>query len=360
MSKREKTVRVLHVLKSNIYSGAEHVVCAIIKNMPENYECLYLSPNGPIMERLKQEDIMYRGVEKLTVNEIRKVVKEYEPDVVHAHDFTASVLSALACDNKQTIISHIHCNPEWLQKRNAKTLLYWLLKRRFKKIMLVSDAVKQEFVFADKMKEKFVTVGNPFSVQEVIEKSRYVNGVQNCDVIYVGRLSDEKNPLMFIDIIAELKKIKADVLAIIVGEGNLRQTCQDKIQEMRLQDNITMVGFQENPYAFILNAKVICIPSKWEGFGLVALEAMALGVPVVCSGAGGLKEIVNDSCGKIVDRVIYNSQEEEITQYVDEIKQLLSDESYCLKKSDNARRQACAFDNVDVYMKSVLMIYQQS
>ena len=41
------------------------------------------------------------------------------------------------------------------------------------------------------------------------------------------------------------------------------------------------------------------MPSLWEGFGLAAVEALTLGLPVVCSGAGGLCDIVNDSCGKI-------------------------------------------------------------
>ena len=203
-------MKVLHVLKSSIYSGAEHVVCTIIKNMPDEYECLYLSQKGPIEQRLRKEHIAYKGVDKLTVSNIKKTIKEFQPDIVHAHDFTASVLCAMACASKQKLISHIHCNPKWIQSRNLKTILYHMACKKFDRIVTVSDAIKEEYIYASDVKDKFVTLGNPFSVDEVIEKSKQSDSMPECDMIYVGSLSDEKNPLCFIEIIDKLKEKKND------------------------------------------------------------------------------------------------------------------------------------------------------
>ena len=91
------------------------------------------------------------------------------------------------------------------------------------------------------------------------------------------------------------------------------------------------------------------MPSIFEGFGLVALEAMTLGKPVVCSGVGGLTDIVNDSCGYICN---------DINSYGDSISELLRDASIYSSKSDGAIRQAKAFDNSDAYCEQLYGIYQ--
>lgn len=364
-------MRVLHFLKSNIYSGAEHVVCMMIHHMPQENECYYVSPNGSITQRLQEEHIKHIVLDKMIPSQVRKVIREMQPDVVHAHDFTASVVVAYACRNvrlssgkRPKVISHLHCNPTWLQCKNAKTILYRIASRWMDDILTVSDAIAEEYVFHEKISCKMTIIGNPFSIQEIIQ-SVDTKGMEaeklHSDILYVGRLSKPKNPLGFLAIIAELhaQMDMTEMHVIMIGDGELKSQCETYIEKNYLTEIVTMVGFQRNPYVYMSNTKVLVMPSEWEGFGLVALEAMTLGVPIVCSGAGGLKEIVNDSCGKIVDRVIYNSKEEEITQYVDEINMLLSDELYYQTKSDSARQRAETFDNVDRYMNFLLSIYKQ-
>lgn len=364
-------MRVLHFLKSNIYSGAEHVVCMMIHHMPQEDECYYVSPNGPITQRLQEEHINHIVLDKMIPSKIRKLIREMQPDVVHAHDFTASVVVAYACKKVRLtsgkhpkVISHLHCNPTWLQCKNVKTTLYRIASCWMDDILTVSDAIAEEYVFHEQIPCKITTMGNPFSIQEIIQsvdtKDMEAEKLRS-DILYAGRLSQPKNPLGFLAIIAELRA-QMDMTrmhVIMIGDGELKSQCETYIEKNHLREIVTMVEFQRNPYVYMSNTKVLIMPSEWEGFGLVALEAMTLGVPVVCSGVGGLKEIVNDSCGKIVDRVIYNSQEEQIIQYVDEIKQLLSDELYYQTKSDSAKQRAEAFDNVDRYMECLLSIYRQ-
>ena len=87
-------MKVLHILNSNKYSGAENVVITIIKNMPQNFECCYLSCSGPIEKTLLENGIRFKLVDKLSINAIKRVVKEFSPDIIHAHDFKASVLAS--------------------------------------------------------------------------------------------------------------------------------------------------------------------------------------------------------------------------------------------------------------------------
>ena len=89
-------MKVLHVLKSNRYSGAENIAITICANM-QKYMCAYTSPIGPIDEKLKEQNIKYYPMKKFCVMELKRVVKEFEPDVIHAHDFSASVIDIIMC-----------------------------------------------------------------------------------------------------------------------------------------------------------------------------------------------------------------------------------------------------------------------
>ncbi len=351
---------VLHFLKSSIYSGAEHVVCTMIHNMPTKDKGYYVSPDGVISQRLKEEGIEHIVIKKLDVRTVKRIVEDIQPDVVHAHDFTASIVVAFSCKNmylnsgkKIKIISHIHCNPAWMQSINAKTLLYHIATHWMDCILVVSNAIKNEYIFRERLLCPMVEIGNPFSISEikrVYEKNLDKDKIIKSDILFVGRLSRPKNPLEFIRIIDELnlQRKMVNKKVIMIGDGELKNACKEEIKERKLGEIIEMIGFQKNPYSYMASTQVVVMPSQWEGFGLVALEAMTFGKPVVCSGVGGLSGIVNDSCGKIV---------EETKAYINEIAKLLEDNEYYKIKSNGARKRAEQFDNVNEYMSELYKIY---
>ena len=102
--------------------------------------------------------------------------------------------------------------------------------------------------------------------------------------------------------------------------------------------------------SYMKYGKILLLPSKWEGYGLVAVEALAFGVPVVCSGVGGLTDIINDRCGKICGN--------EIDLYVDEILHLLSEKKYYIEKSSNAKNRAYELNNITEYIQTLDNIYE--
>ena len=112
-----------------------------------------------------------------------------------------------------------------------------------------------------------------------------------------------------------------------------------------------MYGFQENPYPILKNSKVLVLPSKWEGFGLVSIEALTLGKPVVCSDAGGLKKIVTKDCGYVIEN-------ENVDQYVSEILELVNDENYYERKHNAALDRAKDLNNIDQYIEQVYREYE--
>lgn len=343
-------MRVLQVLNTGKYSGAENVVITLIQSLDGKVECAYTSPDGPIKEILKNENIDYYPMNSrsVTVRELKRVIDDFRPDLIHTHDFKAGIMTCLT-GTKIPIVNHLHNNTPWIKKVCQKSLAYFVSCAKYRKILTVSDSVMDEFIFGNTVKKKSVVVGNPINIRK-IEENASKNGAlcETSDVIFLGRLSFQKKPLFFLDILREIVKEKPDLKVAMVGSGELYEEVTGKISENGLENNVKLYGFQKNPYGILKAARVMCMPSEWEGFGLAAVEALTLGVPVVCSGAGGLKNIINDDCGKIC-----HTKEE----YVEEIKRLLSDDEYLKKKNAGAIERARDFDNLQTYSNVILNTY---
>lgn len=338
---------ILHVIKSNIYSGAENVVCQIIKGLSDREEFVYMAPHGSIEDKLSSIGLYqnYRGVDKITVSEIKKAVRELNPTAVHAHDFTASVLCGYALKGRVPVISHIHCNPLWLKNPlHPNSLSYFVASKWFNEIITVSDAVKREYVYSDKIKCPMTTLGNPFSVNQVLNAANEGCSASS-DILYVGRFNPAKNPLGAIKIFESLPNHN-ELTFRMIGNGELLDECKTYTTSKGL--NIIFEGFKDNVYTYMNSTKLILMPSIFEGFGLVALEAMALGKPVVCSGVGGLSDIINDKCGYIC---------KDSSEYINSINRLLTDAAIYEQKTTAARNRAAEFDNLNEYCEKMLQIY---
>lgn len=339
---------IIHLINSKIYSGLESVACDIINNL-NDYNHIYVTQNGPIIDILKEKNIKYEIISKMSITELRRVIRKYNADIIHAHDFIASCISAMSLTRK-TIISHLHHNAPWLRKINFKTLLYLICSFRFKKIFTVSEAIEKEFIFSKIIKNKIVMVGNPISKEKVL-----LGINQKCkkeyDICITARLSEPKNPFRFIRLIDRLKINNKNISAVMIGDGELKEDCIALIKKLNLENNIKLCGFLKNPYQEMVKSKVFCLTSNWEGYGLVAFEALTLGLPAVVSNVGGLSSIVDESCGKLC-----NSDED----FYNEIEMLLNKQEYYDRKKINAYKKSSKIENFDVYMKKIDEIYTKA
>ena len=91
-----------------------------------------------------------------------------------------------------------------------------------------------------------------------------------------------------------LKNQKDDIKVAMVGAGELENELRNFVKDNQLEKNVDFWGFRKNPYKILKNSQAMIMTSRWEGLGMCALEAMALGVPVVSTPTGGLCEIIED------------------------------------------------------------------
>lgn len=337
---------VLHVLNTGEYSGAENVAVTIIKNYSADYHGIYMSREGPIDDVLEKEQIQYYGVDKLSKQSIQMAVRELKPDIIHAHDFTASILAAVYVKDVP-IISHLHNNVPWMKHISIRSLAYGLVIGKITTILVVSESVIRECWYRKIMWEKAICMGNPIDLKRIYMKKTHEIPTQ---LLFVGRLTEQKNPLEFLKIVYELIQDGYVVSATMLGSGELDETCRLYIQKNGLEQIVHMKGFVKNPYDYMNQGAILVMPSQWEGFGLVAVEALAFGVPVVANPVGGLTGIVDDSCG-----ILTMMHEEKVI----ELKKLLDDSEYYQKKSSSAKKRAEGIENIERYMEHLNQIYMR-
>ena len=102
----------------------------------------------------------------------------------------------------------------------------------------------------------------------------------------------QKNPQRLLEVLDAIIKERPETKCALVGTGDLENDVKKGIQEKQLDKNIDFLGFQSNPYGILKNAKIMIMTSRWEGTPMCALEAMALGVPIVSTPTDGLQELV--------------------------------------------------------------------
>ncbi len=341
-------MRVLHLLQSDKYSGAESVVCQIIDLFKEEpyFEMIYVSPDGSIREALHQRGISFFPLKKFSQQEIYRALNTLKPDIIHAHDFNASV--RVSNYKKAKIISHIHNNPKWLPKICVNSVAYAFTASRYNKIVGVSDAILNEYIFQKKIESKFICLNNVVDSDAVIRQSE--NGsVSPIDILYIGRLSEPKNPIGFLRIIKKIIDIseykpKVDML----GVGPLQKECEKFIQDNCMSDFVSMRGFNSNPYKYMKATKLLIMPSIYEGFGLVAVEAMILGKPVIASSVGGLKDILGDGGG-----ILCETEDE----FVEKTINLLQNKKEREIIGSNARNRSKRYTDKDNYKKTLMGLY---
>ena len=337
--------RILHLLASNKYSGAENVVCTIIDN-DDKYDMFYCSKEGPIEEVLKSRNIRFIPIKRLNPFELKRICREYKIDIIHAHDMKAGFLAALS-GFKGTIVNTIHGNFKFNNKWTIYSLLYKSVIRKIDKIICVSNEVYDNAIFINKKnKEKFCVIENVVDKKRTISKSKEFKTNQY-DMVFVGRLIDIKQPNVVVDITKEVVKKHPNFKVAIIGAGNLENDIRDSIISNDLSNNIDMIGFVSNPFPYIKNSKFAILPSLHEGLPMSVIECLILDKPVLNSGVDGLKTLFKD-----YPDFICKSKED----YITKIELLLNDKNYLKSSCSEIIKETTDIDN---YIRKVNKAYEK-
>lgn len=341
-------VKVMHLLSTNKFSGAENVACQIISLTNDTIESIYVSPNGEIQKKLIQLKINYLPINKMNFKNVKIIVDKYNPDIIHAHDIKASIIAGFLYPKKK-IISHIHSNMKNMQRLSIKSVLYNYFQKNFYYIIWVSQRALDDYFFNNRIKNKSIVMQNVVNMQEIIKKSNEALN-QDFDLIFLGRLEKVKNPLRIIDIIKLIKIYKNDISIAIIGNGSLYEQMKIKITQLNLNNNIIMFGNLDNPYKYLKHSKLMIITSLYEGTPMCILEGMCLGLPIISTPVGELTKIINNN----VNGFLCNDND----NFVKNILNLLNDSLLYKELSSNSIKTFKQINNITKYKENLLNIYK--
>ncbi|MDD8057633.1 glycosyltransferase family 4 protein [Shewanella metallivivens] len=245
-----------------------------------------------------------RGVFRtvLFVTAAVKAVFKIKPDIVHLHSSIAILVVPFIFPLKLTGNFKIVYQPHGVfydpQKRgkniikNIIILIEFLLGKLVDKVIAIS--LYESKLLNKVFNSKTTVLYNPctnmpmnLNLNSNLIKERYY--------LFIGRLDEQKG----YDLLIKNWSFVSDSTLKIVGENVIGNFDKSKVTN----ENIIFLGWQNKDEIsqLLFGAEALIVPSRWEGFGLVAIEAMAHGVPVIASNRGALPEIVTNDIGSIFE-----------------------------------------------------------
>lgn len=285
---------------------------------------------------------------KKYMSKIRKDMKLEDYDVEVA--FKAGICSVfVASGNAKYKINWVHEDYKTYNMTKRYEKFFRIVLGAFNKHIIVSCDAAKSFNEIYGYTERTEVVENYIDEVGILEKAKFESDIavnkNRLNVVTLGRFCYEKG---FDRIILALNKLKEDniktdkIKVYILGYGKEQVKLNKQIEEYNLKDNIEVITMSEldnNPYAFMKNCDLYIMPSRSESFGMVRIEALILGLPVVTTNVANTDKMVNKEMGIVVDNTdegIYNGLKEIITN--DKlVEKLIENTKYYTYEGENKR-----------------------
>lgn len=184
--------------------------------------------------------------------------------------------------------------------RLVPLLTHWSYKWA-SKVVAVSKGSAQDLIkIADLKPDLVEVIPNPVITTELLEKGRmpvdhgWFGDRSMPLLVTVGRLTAAKNYGLLLDAFGQARK-QRPMRLVFLGDGEERTTLESKVVALGLSDDVSMLGYVENPWAYMAKADMFVLSSKWEGLPTVLVEALALGTKVVSTDCDyGPRELLKD------------------------------------------------------------------
>lgn len=235
------------------------------------------------------------------------LVRQWRADVVHGHDWLVAHAGTAIKDLMQApYVTTMHATEAgrhqgWLPGELSRTIhsIEWWATYQARRVITCSDHMRWEVEqLFQSPPTKTVVVPNGIDIAQWQVSGRALRAVQEHYgqplVVFTGRLEWEKGVHTLIDAFPTLRRRFPGIQLVIAGRGSADEKLQDQVRRKRLARSVTFAGWVPNVHHLMAAADVVVVPSLYEPFGMVALEAAAVRTPLVVAQTGGLAEIVTD------------------------------------------------------------------
>lgn len=369
-------MNILHIIPTLRKGGAERIVLdtciELQKRSGVRVKIVTLYPlceYPDLVEKVDWEVVPARYVPSITrsslrdINALEQVFASYNPDITHTHLWEAELVSRQVGYTRGRWFTHFHDNMRQLAR------LTWPISKQkltdwYERRIILSEYKKRDshFIAISKHCEEYARkslppiyhshithVSNAINVERFEKKIYYEKG-NHLIITSIGSLVEKKNHAFLIEIACMLQKQGVKFTINIIGDGILRQKLLHDIAAKELQEYFILHGRVDDPETILWKSTLYVHPARYEPFGLVLLEAMAAGLPVVSLNGGGNADImVNGKNGFIINN-------EDPILFAEKILEIWHNRRLYKEMSEYAADFALRFD-IKEYVDKLLVLY---
>ena len=320
----KKKINIFYAIADSSLTGAPRHVLSLVKNLNmKDFTVSVILPQGPLADELKKLKIntflvpMKHRADMGAVNRIKKLLRKYDPDILHVHGSRAGLFARMAAKGLPIKIVYTE-HTRALQFRLNNPVLDWshikaraMLDKWTTVNIAVSNAVK-EFLIKSKITrpDKIRVIYNGISSKP----NKYIDtdtidiitqyGLKKRDVIIgtIGSLNIQKDTVTLIKAMPRVFKKIPTAKLVLVGSGPLKYMLQKIVKKLKISDKVIFTGTVKDISSILQLLTVFILPSRSEAFGISILEAMRANVPVIATRVGGIPEVItNNQNGILID-----------------------------------------------------------
>lgn len=363
--------KVLHIICSSGFYGAERVVanlCTEITGVEQSVMCLTPTPDAVATFKAKVE---YSGktfisipnsIEK-ALSHLKAIVQE-KPVTLHAHGYKEIVIACIFAMSARSGCS-IVVTQHGFTERNLKSKLYNFIDKAccrwgpISTVICVSDIIYSLYGSFGVPQSRLLLLQNGVSAVGDVNKQRARNTIDaryglNPEIpiiLYAGRLSTEKDPLLFVAAMASLQHKGVPFYALIAGEGPLETEIKTAIIHANLNQHVFTLGFVTDMGELLEAANILMLTSQTEGTPMILLEAMTRETLVVSASVGGIPDIIQHN----ENGYLVNSRNPK--DFSDQCETLLKGHGQLTATIDRARATVSEKFSLDHQIPQYLQIY---
>lgn len=372
-------MKILHVIPNLRKGGAERLaldICRELQSRPGTTVEIIVFNNANGYPKLSENisisiipstvNVSVTGKNKVEITEFTAFVEKFKPDVIHSHLYGAEVVTREKTFPRIAYFSHEHANIPQLENFSVRDIFNrknWL--HLFEKKRLVKRYVEcnNRFIAISKNTESFLHQVLPqqlqknihllhnavdFKIFNVANHPRQINKIK---IVNAGSINANKNQAFLLEVAKVLEKRKANFEMVFLGTGIMYNEIKNRIAQLNLQHRISVPGNLENVSDFLASANLYVHTAKNEAFGLVLIEAMAAGLPVITSDGGGNRDLIEEGKNGFMIRE-FNAK-----LFADKILEVVSDEKRYKEMSEYCVLFASKFD-IKNYVDKLLELYR--
>ena len=303
MKNENRKNNILHISRTMDIGGAERIVYQLSSDLKDEFDSVHVASTGGLWEsELSAKGIQHHKIldidskNPLTVIKILysigQIIKNNEITIVHTHHrMAAFYIRLLKLFNSR--LTHVYTAHNVFKD---KLPLYRFALKNAKSVAVgeaVNKNLKEDVGITDSR-----VIYNGVVLKETDDQVDEIISYGGIKLGCIARLSEQKGLTYLLDAMS-LLTVK-DIRLFIVGDGELREELENKVKELHLQDSVTFLGYRKDIVECINSFDFCVLPSVFEGFGLVAIEAFMNSKTLVATDIPGLNEVVTNENGVLV------------------------------------------------------------